>query len=64
MRRAWRVIGMAVAAGMLTASAAACGAGSGGDAPANGLAAAIATKCLMSKRAEGVWPPAVAARFT
>jgi iron(III) transport system substrate-binding protein len=37
VRRAWRVIGMTVAAGMLTASAAACGAGSGGDAPANGL---------------------------
>lgn len=38
MRKAWRVIGMTVAAGMLTASAAACGAGSGGgDAPANGL---------------------------
>lgn len=37
MRKAWRVIGMAVAAGVLTASAAACGAGSGGDAPANGL---------------------------
>jgi len=37
VRKAWRVIGMAVAAGMLTASAAACGAGSGGDAPANGL---------------------------
>jgi iron(III) transport system substrate-binding protein len=37
VRNAWRVIGMAVAAGMLTASAAACGAGSGGDAPANGL---------------------------
>jgi iron(III) transport system substrate-binding protein len=37
VRKAWRVIGMAVAAGMLTASAVACGAGSGGDAPANGL---------------------------
>jgi iron(III) transport system substrate-binding protein len=37
VRKAWRVIGMTVAAGMLTASAAACGAGSGGDAPANGL---------------------------
>ena len=37
MRKAWRVIGMTVAAGMLTASVAACGAGSGGDAPANGL---------------------------
>jgi iron(III) transport system substrate-binding protein len=37
VRKAWRVIGMAVAAGMLTASAAACGAGGGGDAPANGL---------------------------
>jgi iron(III) transport system substrate-binding protein len=35
VRKVWRVIGMAVAAGMLTASAAACGAGS--DAPANGL---------------------------
>jgi hypothetical protein len=32
-----RVIGMAVTAGMLTASVAACGASSGGDAPANGL---------------------------
>jgi hypothetical protein len=31
------VIGMAVTAGMLTASVAACGASSGGDAPANGL---------------------------
>jgi len=37
VRKAWRVIGKTVAAGMLTASAAACGAGSGGDAPANGL---------------------------
>ncbi len=37
MRRAWRTIGLAVAAGMLTASATACGASSGGDAPANGL---------------------------
>lgn len=37
MRRAWRVIGLAVAAGMLTASAAACGASSAGDTPANGL---------------------------
>ena len=37
MRKAWRVIGMAVTAGMLTASVAACGASSGGDAPANGL---------------------------
>ena len=37
MRRAWRVIGVTVAAGMLTATAAACGAGSSGDAPANGL---------------------------
>jgi iron(III) transport system substrate-binding protein len=37
VRKAWRVIGMTVAAGMLTASVAACGAGSGGDAPANGL---------------------------
>jgi iron(III) transport system substrate-binding protein len=37
VRKAWRVIGVAVAAGMLTASAAACGAGSGGDAPADGL---------------------------
>jgi iron(III) transport system substrate-binding protein len=37
VRKTWRVIGIAVAAGMLTASAAACGAGSGGDAPANGL---------------------------
>jgi iron(III) transport system substrate-binding protein len=37
VRKAWRVIGMAVAAGTLMASAAACGAGSGGDAPANGL---------------------------
>jgi iron(III) transport system substrate-binding protein len=36
VRRAWRVIGMAVAVGMLTASVAACGASSGGD-PANGL---------------------------
>ena len=36
MRKAWRVIGMAVTAGMLTASVAACGASSGGD-PANGL---------------------------
>lgn len=37
MRKAWRVIGMAVTAGMLTASVAACGASSGGDAPANRL---------------------------
>jgi iron(III) transport system substrate-binding protein len=37
VRKAWRVIGMAVTAGMLTASVAACGASSGGDAPANGL---------------------------
>ena len=37
MRKAWRVIGMAVTAGMLTASVAACGASRGGDAPANGL---------------------------
>jgi iron(III) transport system substrate-binding protein len=37
VRKAWRMVGMAVAAGMLTASAAACGAGSGGDAPADGL---------------------------
>ena len=37
MRKAWRVIGMTVTAGMLTASVAACGASSGGDAPANGL---------------------------
>jgi len=37
VRRAWRVVGMAVAAGILTASAAACGASSAGDAPANGL---------------------------
>jgi iron(III) transport system substrate-binding protein len=37
VRKAWRVIGIAVAAGVLTASATACGAGSGGDAPANGL---------------------------
>jgi iron(III) transport system substrate-binding protein len=37
VRRAGQVIGMAVAAGMLTATAAACGASSGGDAPANGL---------------------------
>ena len=37
MRKAWRVIGMAVTAGMLTASVAACGASSGGDAQANGL---------------------------
>lgn len=37
MRKAWRVIGMAVTAGMLTASVAACGASSGGDAPANAL---------------------------
>jgi iron(III) transport system substrate-binding protein len=36
VRKAWRVIGMAVAAGMLTASVAACGVSSGGD-PANGL---------------------------
>ena len=34
MRKAWRVIGVTVAAGMLTASAAACGAGTRGDAPA------------------------------
>jgi hypothetical protein len=37
VRKAWRVVGMAVTAGMLTASVAACGASSGGDAPANGL---------------------------
>lgn len=37
MRKAWRVIGMSVTAGMLTASVAACGASSGGDAPANRL---------------------------
>ena len=37
MRKAWRVIGTAVAAGMLTASTVACGAGNGGDAQANGL---------------------------
>ncbi|MFY9672658.1 MAG: iron ABC transporter substrate-binding protein [Trebonia sp.] len=37
MRKAWRVIGLAVTAGMLTASVAACGASSGGDAPANRL---------------------------
>jgi iron(III) transport system substrate-binding protein len=37
VRKAWRVIGVTVAAGMLTATAAACGAGSGGDDPANGL---------------------------
>jgi iron(III) transport system substrate-binding protein len=38
VRKAWRVIGIAVVAGMLTASAAACGAsGGGGDAPANAL---------------------------
>jgi len=37
VRRAWRVVGMAVAAGILTASAAACGASSAGDAPVNGL---------------------------
>ena len=37
MRKAWRVIGIAVTAGMLTASVAACGASSGGDAPANTL---------------------------
>jgi iron(III) transport system substrate-binding protein len=37
VRKAWRVIGVAVTAGMLTASVAACGASSGGDAPANEL---------------------------
>lgn len=37
MRRARRVIGTAIVTGMLAASAAACGASSGGDAPANGL---------------------------
>jgi len=37
VRKAWRVIGIAVTAGMLTASVAACGASSGGDAPANTL---------------------------